>query len=107
MTRKLNRHRQQVLFDANGKSAVVDGKVIRARKRDTKRTVACQPKRKPGRPPNGKRAGSPHKKRPELKSRFPVHVVLRVVDAIGSMRKRHMYKALREATVTVAKRELN
>jgi putative transposase len=45
--------------------------------------------------------------RPELKARFPVHVVLRVHGDLGSMRKRHMYKALREATYAVARRELN
>jgi REP element-mobilizing transposase RayT len=60
-----------------------------------------------GRPPKGRRAGAPHKRRPELKGRFPVHVVLRVADDLGSLRKRHMYKALREATICVAKRELN
>ena len=60
-----------------------------------------------GRPAKGRRAGSPHKKRPELKGRFPVHVVLRVAADLGSLRKRHMYKALREATIAVARRELN
>jgi hypothetical protein len=30
-----------------------------------------------GRKPKGRRAGSPHKARPELKARHPVHVVLR------------------------------
>jgi REP element-mobilizing transposase RayT len=62
--------------------------------------------RKPGPKPKA-RAGAQHKKRPELKSRFPVHVALRVVDAIKSLRKRHMYKALREATVAIACRELH
>jgi hypothetical protein len=62
--------------------------------------------KKPGRKPKGTRAGSPHKTRPELKSRFPVHVVLRVNPELGAMRKRHMYKALRDATIAVALREL-
>src|SRR6185369_15080056 len=44
---------------------------------------------------------------PELNSRFPVHVALRVVDAIKSLRKRHMYKAVREATIAIACRELH
>jgi REP element-mobilizing transposase RayT len=52
-------------------------------------------------------AGAPHKKRPTLKRWQPVHVVLRVVEDVGSLRKRHMYKALREATISVARRELN
>jgi REP element-mobilizing transposase RayT len=60
-----------------------------------------------GRPPKGTRPGSPHKKRPTLKGRFPVHVVLRATSEVGSLRKRHMYKALREATICVARRELN
>jgi REP element-mobilizing transposase RayT len=42
-----------------------------------------------------------------LKPWQPVHVVLRVVDAVGNLRQRHMYKALREATITVAARELH
>jgi REP element-mobilizing transposase RayT len=64
-------------------------------------------RKRAGRKPKGKRAGSRHKARPELKGRYPVHVVLRVVDAIGTLRKRHTYKALREATLAVALRELD
>ena len=60
-----------------------------------------------GRKPKGARAGSPHKARPVLKGRFPVHVVLRVDRAVGSLRKRLMYRALREATIAVAMRELH
>jgi REP element-mobilizing transposase RayT len=90
------RRRQQALFDHAGRPLVRDGKRVPKRRR-----------RKPGRKPKGLRAGSPHKTRPELDPSFPVHVVLRVVDAIGNMRNRHMYKALREATFAVAKRELN
>jgi REP element-mobilizing transposase RayT len=62
---------------------------------------------RPGRKPKGARAGSPHKERPTLAPRFPVHVVLRTHRDVGNMRKRHFYKALREATICVAMRELN
>src|SRR5689334_21629180 len=41
---------------------------------------------------------SRHKKRPVLKPYWPVHVVLRVAPDVGSLRKRLMYRALREAT---------
>src|ERR1044071_9241390 len=41
-----------------------------------------------GRPPKGKRAGSPHKERPFLHARYPVHVTLRVVGAVGNLRRR-------------------
>ena len=59
-----------------------------------------------GRKPKGSRAGAAHKRRPELKPRFPAHVVLRVTPAVGSLRKRFMYQALRAATIAVALREL-
>jgi len=58
-----------------------------------------------GRKPTGKRAGSSHKARPELKARHPVHVVLRVVDAVRTLRRRLTYHAIREATLTTARRE--
>jgi REP element-mobilizing transposase RayT len=58
-----------------------------------------------GRKPKGRRAGSPHKTRPELKSRHPVHIVLRVVPAVGTLRRRCAYHAIRDATITTARRE--
>jgi REP element-mobilizing transposase RayT len=58
-----------------------------------------------GRKPKGRRAGSLHKMRPELKARHPVHVVLRAIGAVGSLRRRSTYRAIREATVTTARRE--
>ena len=58
-----------------------------------------------GRKPKGPRAGSPHKKRSELNARHPVHVMLRAVGAVGSLRRRSTYRAIREATLTTARRE--
>ena len=58
-----------------------------------------------GRPPKGARAGSPHKARPVLAARHPVHVTLRAIDAVGSLRRRVTYRAIREATLTTARRE--
>jgi len=58
-----------------------------------------------GRPPKGRRAGSPHKKRPYLHARYPVHIVLRTVRAVGNLRRRCVYRAIREATLTTALRE--
>src|SRR5689334_812029 len=58
-----------------------------------------------GRKPKGRRAGSPHKTRPDHKSRYPVHVTLRVVSEVGSLRRRCAYDAIREATITTARRE--
>ena len=58
-----------------------------------------------GRPPKGKRAGSPHKERLFLHARYPVHVVLRVVGAVGNLRRRCVYQAIREATLITARRD--
>ncbi|MBC7978891.1 MAG: transposase [Myxococcales bacterium] len=58
-----------------------------------------------GRKPKGLRAGAKHKPRRELSGREPVHVTLRVVSAVGNLRRREAYRAIREATVTTARRE--
>jgi REP element-mobilizing transposase RayT len=58
-----------------------------------------------GRPPKGARAGSPHKERPFLHARYPVHVVLRTGSAVGKLRRRCVYQAIREATLTTARRD--
>src|SRR5262252_5814539 len=58
-----------------------------------------------GRPPKGARAGAPHKERPFLHARYPVHVSLRVIGAVGNLRRRCVYQAIREATLTTARRE--
>jgi REP element-mobilizing transposase RayT len=58
-----------------------------------------------GRPAKGRRAGSPHRKRPELKARHPVHVVLRATGEIQSLRCKPVYRAIQRALVRTAKRE--
>lgn len=58
-----------------------------------------------GRKPKGARAGERHTTRPEFKPYHPLHVVMRIVPAVGSLRKRKLYKAMREATITAALRE--
>jgi putative transposase len=60
---------------------------------------------KSGRKPKGARAGSRHESRPAVNPRCALHVVLRVVPAVGSMRRRSLYKAMRDATITAALRE--
>src|SRR3954470_1903248 len=58
-----------------------------------------------GRPPKALRSGEAHKKRPFLHARYPVHVALRTVAAVGNLRRRCVYQAIREATLTTARRE--
>ncbi len=58
-----------------------------------------------GRKPKGVRAGSPHEARPEIKPSQALHVVLRVAPGVGSLRRRKMYQAMRDATIVAAVRE--
>jgi REP element-mobilizing transposase RayT len=62
-------------------------------------------RKRAGRKPKGARAGSRHKARPTIKPNHALHVTLRVVAAVGNMRRRSLYKALREATIIAALRE--
>jgi len=58
-----------------------------------------------GRKPKSRRASSRNQKRPELNGRDPIHVTLRVTSAVGNLRRREAYRAIREATLTTARRE--
>ena len=63
------------------------------------------PRRKRGRPPKGMRAGAPHKERESFKASEPIHVVLRVEEALRPLRRMDIYRAVRGATLVVASRE--
>jgi REP element-mobilizing transposase RayT len=58
-----------------------------------------------GRKPKGARAGERHGARPEFKACHALHVVMRIVPAVGTLRRRKLYKAMRDATITAALRE--
>ena len=58
-----------------------------------------------GRPARGPRSSERHKARPFHDHRHPVHVTLRVVSDVTSLRHRDMYLQLREATIVTARRE--
>ena len=58
-----------------------------------------------GRPPKGRVAGQPHTKRPEHAARHPLHITIRVTDGLDSLRRRHTWMAIRDASITTAKRE--
>jgi REP element-mobilizing transposase RayT len=62
-------------------------------------------RKRAGRKPKGARAGSSHKKRPTIRANQALHVVMRVVSAVGSLRRRALYKAMRDATITAGLRE--
>jgi REP element-mobilizing transposase RayT len=79
--RARKRHIQQALFRRGGK------------------------RRGAGRKPKGARAGERHEARPEFKSYHALHVVMRIAPGAGSLRRRRMYKAMRDATITAALRE--
>jgi len=58
-----------------------------------------------GRKPVGSHAGQSHAARPEFKPYHPLHVVMRVVSEVRSLRRRRMYQAVREATIAAARSE--
>jgi len=58
-----------------------------------------------GRKPRGSRAGERHGRRPDFKSDQPLHIVMRIVPEVGSLRRRTLYQAMRRATITAALRE--
>jgi REP element-mobilizing transposase RayT len=58
-----------------------------------------------GRKPKGARAGEQHAARPAFKPYHALHVVMRIMADVGTLRRRKMYKALRAATITAALRE--
>jgi REP element-mobilizing transposase RayT len=87
--------------------AMAQVRARRARKRHVQQELfRCGGKRKgAGRKPKHTRAGARHQRRPEVKPYHVLHVVLRVAPGVGSLRKRKMYQAVREATVVAAVRE--
>jgi REP element-mobilizing transposase RayT len=54
-----------------------------------------------GRKRTGPRAQVPHRVRPALAARHPVHVTLRVTDAVGRLRRRRPYAAIRDCLQAV------
>jgi REP element-mobilizing transposase RayT len=58
-----------------------------------------------GRKPKGARAGECHAARPAFKPHHALHVVMRIVPQVGSLRRRAMYKAMRAASIIAALRE--
>jgi REP element-mobilizing transposase RayT len=79
----------------------------RARKRHVQQNLFRRGGRRrgAGRKPTGSRAGERHEARPDFKRHHALHVVMRVAPAVGSLRRRTMYKAMRDATITAALRE--
>jgi MFS family permease/REP element-mobilizing transposase RayT len=94
MGRALKRHVQQELRWPNAAGN------LRGRKREARRRRARTIGR--GNRPGG---GVPHRKRPPLKAREPIHVTVRVDEVIGRLRTRSAYAAIREAAITVLKRD--
>ena len=86
---------------------MVSAKPRRARKRHVQQELFRRggKRRGSGRKPKCARAGERHQARPEFKSYHALHVVMRIVPAVGNLRRRKLYKAVRDATITAALRE--
>ena len=83
--------------------------MIPARKRHVQQSLRFDGKRprkarrgraKGGRPAKGPRPSERHETRPSFRKYEPQHAIVRVTDAIGTLRRREMYKAVRKALVT-------
>lgn len=57
-----------------------------------------------GRPKRGHRASERHKVRPQHEAAHPLHVICRVVPAVGRLRKRRVYQIAQRALITCWKR---
>jgi REP element-mobilizing transposase RayT len=57
-----------------------------------------------GRKKSGKRHDPDHRPRPPHVGRFPLHVVLRVLEEVGRLRRRHIYAGTRAALKSIAAR---
>jgi len=57
-----------------------------------------------GRPAKGRRASERHKRRPWHDRHHPVHVTLRVLPVVGSLRRRHAWRAVRRAVIRMLER---
>jgi REP element-mobilizing transposase RayT len=58
-----------------------------------------------GRKPRGRRSSQPHRRRPALDGKHPVHVTLRVVADVGRLRKEHAYLAAQKALICTRRRK--
>ena len=81
----------------------------RSRKKHVQQALALNTwggKRKgAGRPAKGKRSSERHEQRPEHDPRHPVHVTLRVERAVGTLRRRDAYHAMRKAMYATLERQ--
>jgi len=62
-------------------------------------------KHRGGRPLKGPRRAAAHRKRLQFKANQPIHVVLRVVPEVGSLRQKLMFAAIRAASIVAARQE--
>ena len=58
-----------------------------------------------GRPPKGIRSSERHQRREAFRANQPIHVTLRIEPAIGNLRRRDAYHAMRRAMRTVLDRD--
>ncbi|CAN5782194.1 hypothetical protein BH11MYX2_BH11MYX2_13260 [soil metagenome] len=57
-----------------------------------------------GRKPRGERAGTPHRRRVAFRASQPLHISLKLLDVVGSLREMDIYAALQKALTTTGKR---
>ncbi|MGE0395179.1 MAG: transposase [Kofleriaceae bacterium] len=83
------RHIQQDFLDKAGKK-------VRDRRGGKRKGAGSKPN-------NGVRAGMPHSERPTFASSYPLHVTLRVLPIVDTLRDFDIYPAFQKATMAAAK----
>ena len=96
MARARKRHVQQS-FARYSKPLDKNGQLRGARKGEKRKNV--------GRPKQGERASERHAVRQKLRASQPVHVTMRAHRDVGTLRRHDIMHAIREALITLAKRE--
>jgi REP element-mobilizing transposase RayT len=95
-------------FEIACRSLVATVQVVRARKKHVQQLL-FKPhggkRRGAGRPPKAFRSSERHKRRPAFRANQPIHVTLRVEDAIGNVRRRDCYHAIRRAMGSTGTRD--
>jgi REP element-mobilizing transposase RayT len=89
MARRRRRHEQQTFLNKSGTK-------VRGRRGGRRKNAGRKPN-------NGVHAGMPHEKRPRLTPSSPLHVTLRVLAIIKTLRDFDIYPAFQKATMSAAR----
>lgn len=56
-------------------------------------------------PPKNTQTNSPHKQRPFLHARYPIHITLQIIHTVDNLHQHYIYQTIRETTLTTTQHE--